>query len=73
MKVFKRARIPDQVTYNGQIYKVDIELSSAFNIDKAKKMPDVLLVEVYNKNLRGKTDLHGNPYKPSEWIFTPQK
>lgn len=27
-------------------------------------------VKVLGLNLRGKTDLHGQPYKPTKWIFT---
>jgi hypothetical protein len=27
-------------------------------------------ISVLATNLRGKTDLHGQPYKPSKWIFT---
>lgn len=30
----------------------------------------LIRVEVLSRNLKGKTDLHGNPYKPTEWIFT---
>jgi len=28
------------------------------------------LIEVLGRNLRDRTDLHGRPYKATEWIFT---
>lgn len=28
------------------------------------------IISVLSGRLKGKTDLHGNPYKPSKWIFT---
>ncbi|MFT7280520.1 MAG: hypothetical protein ACI9DM_000239 [Cyclobacteriaceae bacterium] len=27
-------------------------------------------ISILSKGLRGKTDLRGQPYKPSKWIFT---
>jgi hypothetical protein len=29
-----------------------------------------VLVNVLSKNLKGKNDIHGKPYKPTKWIFT---
>lgn len=26
-------------------------------------------VEVLSRNLRGKHDLHGQPYRPTQWVF----
>lgn len=31
------------------------------------------IVKVLSRNLRGRTDLHGLPYKPTEWLFIEQK
>ncbi len=28
------------------------------------------VITVLPQNLRGKTDLHGRPYKASQWVFT---
>ena len=30
-------------------------------------------VKVLSRNLKGKTDLHGNPYQPTEWLFVEDK
>lgn len=30
-------------------------------------------VKVLARNLRGKTDLHGNPYQPTEWLFVEDR
>jgi hypothetical protein len=29
----------------------------------------IVLCNVLSKNLRNKTDLHGQPYKPTQWVF----
>lgn len=58
MKAFNKTFLPLQIKYNGQIY--------TYNKDGAKK----ILVKVLSRNLRGRTDLWGNPYKPTEHVYT---
>ena len=80
MKQYSRTHLPDFIEYNGETYKVNIEISGAmrdnntsFNTIAAtlrKEGRKAVLVNVMSKNLRGKTDLHGKPYQPTKWIFT---
>ena len=80
MKQYSRTHLPDSIEYNGETYKVNIEISGAmrdnntsFNTIAAtlrKEGRKAVLVNVMSKNLRGKTDLHGKPYQPTKWIFT---
>ena len=37
---------------------------------KPDPQKDVLTVEVYNRRLIGKTDLHGQPYRPSKFYYS---
>lgn len=77
MKTFNRTSLPESITYNGKVYKVDIEASSAimgknwFSLDTLGLVnKNCICVNVLSKNLKGKTDLFGQPYKPTTWIFT---
>jgi len=79
MKTFKRASLPETIHYNGDDYKVHIASSAAiFNTSDAKRECNkfsshgtkAVLVEVQPSQLRGVSDLHGQPYKPSIFLFT---
>lgn len=71
MKTIKRANLPEKVNYNGKIYEFNAELSGKYAIGKSTLLPyDAIKVSVLNARLKYKTDLHGNTYKPSEFIFT---
>lgn len=79
MKVFKKTHLPDSITYNGEEYKLAPTISGAMrksNTNPQKVINAVkstgekaVLVKVLSNKLKGKTDLHGKPYKPSEFIF----
>lgn len=66
MKVFNRANLPESIMYNG--FRYVYLCGKHENKDKyiGKK---VIQINVLSRNLRGKTDLYGNPYKASEFIF----
>ena len=71
MKTIKRANLPEKVNYNNKIYEFNAELSGKYAINKSTLLPyDAIKVSVLNARLKYKTDLHGNAYKPSEFIFT---
>ena len=80
MKQYSRTHLPDFIEYNGETYKVNIEISGAMRDNNTpvntiaatlrKEGRKAVLVNVMSKNLRGKTDLHGKPYQPTKWIFT---
>lgn len=78
IKVIKAANCPDTVTTKkGEILKMCF---AGVGITAAEKKKDaetlqakgltVVIVEVHNKRLKGKTDLHGQPYKPSTFIYS---
>ena len=72
MKTFKRASLPEQINYNGKVYKVDIELSALYSVGRTNKVPNgAIKVEVLSRRLKNRTDIYNRPYKPSIFIFTP--
>lgn len=80
MKTFKRASLPDSITYKGKVLKLNTEESAKFSLGTSteKSISRWLFcidktcckVEVMHRNLKGKTDLYGQPYKPSLFIFS---
>jgi len=64
MKIFNRASLPSKIVYNGSIY--------VFKILPQSKRGDKIVVKVLSSRLKDKTDLHGKPYQPSQWIFSKQ-
>ena len=80
MKIFKKTFVPDQISYNGEIYTVNIQISSGMQRSRTKPETVLktlkttgkkgILVEVLSKNLKGKKDIYGNFYAPTKWIFT---
>lgn len=84
MKTFNKSFLPEKIMYNGKIFVCNYSVSADINIQNKSVLSieneaiaitghkNIILVNVLSKNLRGKTDLHGNNYKPSRWIFTPQ-
>ena len=81
MKQYNRTYLPDEILYNGETYKVNPAISGAMHSNNTplktidttlrKEGKKAICVNVLSKNLRGRTDLHGKPYQPSKWIFTP--
>lgn len=73
MKTFKKSHIPETIEYNGNTYVLNVKLSHDFenNVQFVKK--DCIKLICENKRLRGKTDLHGQLYKPTIWIFSVKK
>lgn len=83
MKLFYKCNLPDFVKYNSRIYRNNRELTNQVRdpftfqikhtgLSDSLKGHKVILVHVLARNLRGKTDLHGNLYKGSTWVFTAQ-
>lgn len=79
MKTYNKTFLPDVIEYKGENFKMLADISAKINQganletlvnclkSQGKKS---ILVNVLSKNLKGKTDLHGQLYKPSKWIFT---
>ncbi len=68
--------LPDQIIDKGITFKL---LCLPFDEakEKIKKFKQsgrrYRYLEVLASNLRGKTDLHGQPYKPTKWFFVQVK
>lgn len=82
MKTFSKTHLPDTVSYDGKEYYLNMAVTLAVerNGTPLRLLSDTLkkegrravLVKVMSRNLKGKTDLHNRPYKPSEWVFTTE-
>lgn len=80
MKTYRKTYLPDSITYQGKELKHNASMSGAMIANGTK--PNVIakilrqtgrigvLVLVLSKNLKGRTDLHGKPYEPTQHIFS---
>lgn len=80
MKTFNKSNLPENVNYNGEIYTLDIKLTSLnhalpreVELTALNQNKKVVTVKVMLTNLKGKKDFHGQPYKPNVWIFSRSK
>ena len=73
MQTYNKTFLPDSII-NGVIeYKPNANLTA--RMQQGEQIPkdelkNCIQVNVLSNNLKGKTDLHGRPYKPTKWIFT---
>lgn len=73
MKTFKRTYLPEYINYNGKKYIYDAQKSANANmVINFLDLKGCVCVEVLSRNLKGKIDFHGQPYKASKHIFTIQ-
>ena len=75
MKTFNRTYLPDSVTYNGLKYTLEQSCANANSskydvMDLMCKGKKVIQVNVLSKNLKSKTDLFGQPYRATTWLFS---
>lgn len=80
MKTFNRTYLPDSVVYNGITYTYNAALTAAASINNTShtfisnqlKLQNrkAVCVQVLSRNLKGKTNLYGKPYQPTQHIFT---
>ncbi len=66
MKKFSRCNLPESINYNGKTYIYLCGKHENKDMYAGKKC---VQVNVLSRILRGRTDLHGRLYKPSEFIF----
>ena len=65
MSTVRRKHFDSPITFRGKQYRVNMDSSI-----KGRPAPvDSLKLIESNPRLKGKTDLHGNPYKPSIYYF----
>lgn len=80
MKTFNKTSLVERINYNGLTYTPNAHISATFAANR-RSLPNILkdlnkggrkaiLVQVLSRNLRGKTDIHGNLYQPTSWIYT---
>lgn len=81
IRTIKKASRPDTLIINDTILKnnVDADLQGYPHTNRQKhniaaelkaQGLTVCIVEVLSRNLKGKTDLHNQPYKPSVFIYS---
>lgn len=80
MKTYNKTYLPDSITYNGVLYFNNPAISTAMELNNTrlsfivaelkKQGRKAVLVNVLSNSLKGRTDLHGQPYKPTRHIFT---
>ena len=80
MKTINRTYMPDAIYYMGKELKFNTFISGAMSVNRTnpktiintlKKEGRVgVLVNVLSRNLRGKTDLYNQPYKPQQYIYS---
>lgn len=70
MKQYNKTHCPDSIEYNGEIYKMDIAATHEYREGVKLASSYHIRVNVLSKNLKGRTDLHGNLYKANIFIYS---
>ena len=70
MKIFNRTNLPLNIKYNNNTYKFNAKASGIYSVSKQTPLNKFVFVDVLSRNLRNRTNLHGQPYNPSRFIFT---
>ena len=77
MRTIKKGTLPREIEINGTTLKMYAAASVLANMNARHRAEElqaqgltVCIVEVHNRRLKGKTDLHGQPYKHSTFIFS---
>ncbi len=74
MKTYNKTSLPREIVYRGDTYVMNPDLSGVMATGIAAKGWNVgikhVCVNVLSNALKGRTDLHGNAYQPTKWIFT---
>jgi len=70
MKSYSKSFLPDSIEYKGQTFKYNSEATERHRTGVTLVSRYHVLVKVLGRNLKGKTDLHGKPYKPNEYVFS---
>jgi hypothetical protein len=78
MKTFNRSYLPETIKYNKKTFvkfgnKDSFKNSKLtfeqFVINFKAMSKQIIIVNVLSRRLKGKTDLYGKPYQPSEWLY----
>lgn len=66
MTVLNRTSLPREFVYRGKIYKRLGPANGMYSLAVG-----AIKLKVLSHSLKGKLNLHGKPYQPTEWIFIP--
>lgn len=72
MKTYNKTHLPESITYKEQVYKRDSNATDAHRNGEVLSGRYHILVKVLQRNLRGREDNHGKPYKPTEWVYSTE-
>ena len=70
MKIFKRRNLPEQIKYNNKTYVRNIDATHAYRNSQRTPIGKFVVVHVLTKRSEESTDLRGNKYQPTVWVFT---
>lgn len=70
MKTINRASLPDVIKYSGKEWVLDAENSARHSMRQLTDLKPYIKVCVMSRRLKNRHDLHGQPYRPTEWLFT---
>lgn len=70
MKKYKKDHLPVQITVNETAFVLDITNTQRHKFGVKLSGKHHIEVSCLSKNLRGRTDLHGNLYQPTIWIYS---
>jgi hypothetical protein len=70
MKQYNKTHCPEVINYKGEDYKMNIDATHRYREGDKLSSRYHIRVNVLSKNLKGRTDLHGNPYKANVFIYS---
>ena len=70
MKTYNKTHLPEVISYKGQTYKLNIDATNKMRDGVKLSSRYHIKVNCLSNNLKGKNDLWGKPYKPTEWIYS---
>jgi len=77
MRTFERTSLPEYINYNGKVYTRECNVTGIEYIDTHEDVNRlksegkmIVLVNVLSRNLRNRLNLHNQPYKPTQWLYS---
>ncbi len=70
MKQFNKESLPLEIVYKKQVYKLDTVATEELKRGVVLARGYHVQVNVLHRNLRGREDFHGKPYKPTVWVYS---
>ncbi len=69
-KPINKTYLPEKIELRGKTYLPVMGDSALLNLGRIRMLnDDYVIVNVLPRSLKGKTDLHGNLYQPTQWLF----